>query len=71
MMIDAPILATASLQRIVAKDLDEFKKNLSLIESRLNTSGWEIIKTSLLLHCSITLQTCHPPTFVLINCRPE
>ena len=39
MLIDGPTTAASNGQRLATTNLEDFKKNLMLIESRLNTSG--------------------------------
>ena len=39
MLFDGVLSATTSAQRLATTNLEDFKKNLMLIESRLNTSG--------------------------------
>ena len=67
MTSDTSTLAIATAQCLAMKDLEEFKKNLQLIEVRLNTSGWEISNVG--LPFIVLLLRLLP--FFSINYRPE
>ena len=67
MLIDGPATAASNGQRLATTNLEDFKKNLMLIESRLNTSGSYFINAVIDLTMDYSLSYCYLFTLSLMN----